>query len=587
MKDYLLNLWNGGLDPSSADPSQLRQRRTISSACMLMIPIAVVLILVETLIFHQPLSQNLLIGTGIVLGMAGLDLQARTGQLAFAVHPFLFALWAAPTAIIFDLGLNTTNWVWLIPVGLVANLLEDRLAGILWTFMSMASITIASVLTLNGTMPLGLRPETHAVAVSVAGNLLIILLALAGFAFRTAQARTEQQLNRNLTELQQENAERLKAERQAQAGERAKSVFLAAISHELRTPLNGVIGASELLSSTRLDPEQEELVRVVTDSGTVLLDLINNVLDLSKLEANRVELDPRPFDPARLIEGVITPLIMLGRQKGVKVEFLNATSLPPYLLGDGSQLRQILLNLCGNALKFTHQGSVSVDASYESGELTIIVRDTGIGISADEQQRLFQPFSQASTEINERYGGTGLGLTICHQLTRLMKGSLTLESQKGLGTTFMVVLPLEVTDAPAEEITSEPAPTVSRDRRLTILVTDDNAVNRLVVSRMLKQMNFEVVEANNGAEAVDMVASDASIDLILMDVQMPVMDGFAATEHIRALPGPRNSIPIIALTAHAMASDREKLLSAGMNEYLSKPVTRKQLESAIESFQLT
>ena len=358
----------------------------------------------------------------------------------------------------------------------------------------------------------------------------------------------------------------------AQAADRAKSEFLANMSHEIRTPLTSVIGFADLLLTLGdLSPDALGYARRISTAGQSLLSVINDVLDVSKLEAGQVGLNPDPFDPVECVETVIDLLAEQAASKGLALQSNLAADLPPLLEADSGRIRQVLINLVGNAVKFTEKGSVSVAVRYEAAQLCIAVTDTGPGITKDAQDRLFQRFSQVDGSVSRRHGGSGLGLAICKGLVELMGGTLGAHSQLGQGSTFWFSVPAELAAPPAA------APLVaSADERAQavcahILIVDDVAANRELVRAILTPSGYSFEEAGDGAQAVT-AAARQPFDLILMDLQMPGMDGLAATRAIRATTPLNQNTPILAFSANAMVEHTQAARAAGMDDHIAKPV---------------
>ena len=412
----------------------------------------------------------------------------------------------------------------------------------------------------------------------------LLLLALAAVVLR--QLRTLQQRRERLETL----AESLSAARlEAEAASRSKSVFLANMSHEIRTPFHGMLGMMSLLQETPLSSQQSGYLRTAKESANHLLAILNDILDISKLESGSLQVSPAPVDLARLVREVESLMRAQAQAKGLVLHVTMEADVPRWVRADGTRLKQILFNLLSNAVKFTPTGHVHLkiaaanDGADAAATVVFSVVDTGIGMDEAMQARLFQRFSQGDDSTSRRHGGTGLGLEISRSLARLMDGDIAVASEPGRGSRFVLSIPLPAVAPPAAGTSAAAAATAPAGRALRVLVAEDHPVNRVYLEAVLDKLGHAAVFTENGEQAVR-AAQAEDFDIVLMDLHMPVMDGFAAARAIRALPLPRGAMPIVALTADAFQDSQERARAAGMDEMLTKPAHLPQLRELLARY---
>jgi signal transduction histidine kinase len=432
-------------------------------------------------------------------------------------------------------------------------------------------------------------PELANVCVRNPHHWMIAAVVGALILFVTIQGRV---LHAQFWKVLSTQASLRKAKLEAESASDAKSAFLANMSHEIRTPLYGVLGMIAAVLESELTEEQRQQLQLARYSGLLLHDIVNDVLDISKIDAGKAVLEACDFDLRATLKEVVRLMMPQARQKGLDLSLSYPNEIPDWFRADAGKIRQITLNFIGNALKFTAGGSVAVmvnavEASSGQVNIRIAVRDTGIGLSAEQQARLFEKFSQADSSTTRKYGGTGLGLAISKRLAEIMGGTVGVISAVGAGSTFWTALPLTPVARP-ETSTPENAAPLRRYWQGRILVVEDNPINEKILAHLLQRRGLTVDTVSNGRDAVGMVLN-TRYSIVFMDCQMPEMDGYQATGEIRFLEGqgalPRT--PIVAMTANALAGDRELCLRAGMDDYLSKPLTVPELEGVLSLWCLT
>ncbi|MDP1825615.1 MAG: ATP-binding protein [Archangium sp.] len=561
----LVDWFSPGMHGRESTEMQVRRHRKL--VAFLLAVLAVTVLSVSTQLARGAWHAALGTSSVMVFFIAGLAALRRRAQPWLVTGVVLG--WGVCVAALMAAGAGSNgvgSLFWIILAPLIALPIGGRRAG--WI-----TLVLSAVMMMLGLLAI----EYHWVSPFMSAerpieirltSLLGVLLA-SFFLTRAYELETQA----SILALETQNGALLRAEAEAARASRAKSDFLATISHEIRTPLNGVTGMISLLRD-ETDPERlRDGLRIIQQSSDALLSVISDVLDFSKIESNRLELEAVPVSVEHTLRVVVELFQTTAAERGDDLELTIEPGVPPWIRGDPTRLRQVVLNLVANAVKFTAAGRVGLRASVAAGRLAIEVADTGIGMSKEVRQRLFEPFVQADASTTRRYGGTGLGLVISRRLVEGMGGTLTVESEPGQGSCFTVSLPIEVAEAPAAPIAVQPRGPALR----AVLVVEDNFVNQMVVVRLLEKLGHRVMVANDGAQGLAL-AEEHRFDLVLMDCHMPVMDGYDATRRMRA----RGDLtPVFALTASVTTEDREQCLRAGMTGVLSKPLRIERLAEVL------
>ncbi|MFK7863756.1 MAG: ATP-binding protein [Pseudohongiellaceae bacterium] len=578
-------LWNGGLEPSSTDLVSLRERRILAGIVFLILPVGTLIIFGN---FSSGASaDNWFLYFGLCLLVGSLYVQAYENSQRTAGNLVFFTYWIMPTLLMQRYGVQGTTMMWLLPVSPLAVLVLGRRTGGLWAGLCCLTFVFYGTLHSQGLIRFVTINHEYVphVGKSNAIEMVLLTLILTGSAiiFRQTQRMAESKLRTLVRKLTKEVRSRRLAEKDAKHSEQTKTDFLSSMSHEIRTPLNGVIAATRLMIEAETDSERKEYANIVLLSSDTLLELVSDIMDLDAMSSGKLTLASDIIASRELVQSSLWPLQFQAKEKGINFNIHIDPEFPEFVMGDRVRAKQILLNLVGNAIKFTQRGSVDFSLAVDHEMIVIQVKDSGIGIDKKAQMKLFEPFVQADNSTRSNFGGSGLGLTIVKKIINTMKGKIELESTVGEGSKFSVYLPLLIPTKPSvdeyQKAKNEQRPQADL-RPLNILIADDNAVNRMVLERLLEKDKHKVVSVDDGKKALDYLEAH-DVDILLLDLQMPIMSGEEAAAAIRKLPGTKSSAPIIAITANVNADNSNALLGKNFDGFVAKPFKHDELVEEI------